>query len=129
MKKTLLLAAALACSGVAQAEIFSCTSTYGAAITPDTVLNAPIPNQSWIADTTRGLRVPGENNVVKDYAGECEVTYRSETSLSAACLVTGLRLVDEAHTIKIDKLPSGIFFYASILNIASMAYAGTCTEI
>ena len=29
MKKTLLLVAALACSGVAQAETYVCTSTYG----------------------------------------------------------------------------------------------------
>ena len=133
MKKTLLLAAALACSGVAQAEIFSCTSTYGAAITRDTLINAPIANQSWIADTTRGLRVPDlgpdENTVVKDYAGECEVTFRDEGFLSATCVVTGLGPVTDTHIIKIDRLPNGIFFSASMLRLTNFSYAGFCTEI
>ncbi len=115
MNKTLLLAAALACSGAAQAEIFSCTSTYGAAITRDTLLNAPIVNQSWIADTTRGLRVPDENKVVKDYAGECEVTFRDEGFLFATCVVTGLSPISKTHTIKIDSLPNGIFFQLQFL--------------
>ena len=130
MKKTLLLAAALACSGAAQAEIVSCTSTYGAAITRDTLVGAPIVNKSWIVDTTRGLRVPDESNeVVKDYAGECEVTFRDEGFLSATCVVTGLGPVTDTHTIKIDRLPNGIFFTASMLRLANFSYAGFCTEI
>jgi hypothetical protein len=75
MKKTLLLAAALACSGaVAQRKRFGLvTSTYGAAIDLYKLVKAPIVTKSWIADTTRGLRVSEDNRVVKDYAGDCEV--------------------------------------------------------
>jgi len=126
MKKTLLLATALACSGAAQAEIFSCTSTYGAAIDRDELVKAPIATQSWIVDTTRGLRVTQENRVVKDYAGDCEVLGRNVGLLAVCNAEDGIF----THTVKIQKRSNGeINFLASMLGVYSISHAGTCTEI
>lgn len=125
MKKTLLLAAALACSGVAQAEIFSCTSTYGAVIDEYRLVNAPIVTQSWVVDTTRGLRVSEDNRVVKDYAGDCEVR-RGGGLLGATCVVYGV----PTHIVEILESSSGeITFLASVLRGFNFSYAGFCTEI
>jgi len=46
MKKTLLIAAALVCSGAAQAEIYSCTSTYGVVIDDDSLLRDDMPTRT-----------------------------------------------------------------------------------
>jgi len=57
MKKTLLLTAALACSGVAQAETWVCTSTHASSISN---YGMPLVSQEyeqgkWVVDTNQGL--------------------------------------------------------------------------
>ena len=129
MKKLLLLAAALACSGVAQAEIFSCTSTFGVGINAESVVGTGIPSRTWIANTRRGLRYSGVNIVADDYSGECEVIARFDSASTTVCT----KYHEEKgnlHAIKIDKLTTGkIIFKASILDLNNFSYAGFCTEI
>jgi hypothetical protein len=71
MKKTLLLAAALACSGVAQAETYVCTSTYGDKIVLEKSLGTDESGATFIADIDKGLRSPTYDGTDKLYSGEC----------------------------------------------------------
>ena len=77
MKKTLLLAAALACSGVAQADVYFCTSLqYAEAHLKNTITisdqefdgdNYDRDTFSAIIDTEKGVSTPNYNL----YKGEC----------------------------------------------------------
>lgn len=127
MKKTLLIAAALACSGMVKAEIYSCTSTYGAAIDNDSLVRDGLPTRTWIADTRRGLRVSGENIAASDYSGNCDVIARIENASTTICTKSDLSIF---RVIKIEKRTTGeITFKASNLDIFNFSYTGFCTEI
>ena len=115
----------------AMGEIFACTSTYGVAINEDSIVAQGIPNQSWIVDTRRGVRVPAENNgeVRKDYIGECKVSSVS-VAMNVWCSAKDLQFPSTAHLIEVDKLTTGeITFKASMYLGFNASYAGTCIEI
>ena len=132
MKKILLLAAALACSGAIQAEIFSCTSTYGATIGADSLLKDGLSARTWIADTRRGLRISGKNEAAGDYSGECEVIAGVDNESTTICTTFESGIFESGNfgVIKIEKLTTGqITFKAAALSHYNFAYVGFCTEI
>ena len=132
MKKTLLLAAALVCTGAAQAEIFSCTSTYGATIGADSLLADGLSTRTWIADTRRGLRTSGQDAAAGDYSGECEVVAIKSNVSTTVCTTfeSGSFESGNFKVIKIEKYTTGqITFKATSLSHYNFAYAGFCTEI
>lgn len=67
MKKTLLLVAALACSGVAQAVSFVCETTASVEANPLGAFISEV-DEIWIVDSDKGWKLTGENN----YQGVCE---------------------------------------------------------
>jgi hypothetical protein len=135
MKKTLLLAAALACSGTVQAEIFSCTSTYGATIGADSLLKDGLSARTWIADTRRGLRISGQDEAAGDYSGECKIVASKDNVSTTVCTTfesgeSGFFESGNFEVIKIEKLTTGqIAFKAAAFSHYNFAYAGFCTEI
>lgn len=124
MKKTLLLAAALACSGVAQAEAYVCTSTYGEAILQERkTLRVAISGVPWIADKNEGLRwsYPDGTNAV--YQGECEEL----TEENLTCSIN-LNSAGGVGTILINR--KDLVFTASFLRSdISFIHLGNCVVI
>ena len=126
MKKTLLLAAALACSGVAQAETYVCTSTFGAAINEDMIVVEGLPVRTWVADTRRGLRIP-DPLTADSYSGECEVMGRTE--IGGVEIICRSSELGQHHSIMIQKLSTRIKFNASYFFAFNFSFSGNCTEI
>lgn len=112
----------------AMGEIFSCTSTYGAAVNRDGLFAADIPRQSWVVDTSRGVRASRAGVVDEDYLGECEVvSYQGEVREAWCSAEQGV--LTKIH-IQINRTNTGpINFLASTFNVYNFSYAGTCTEI
>jgi hypothetical protein len=132
MKKALLIAAALACSGMVKAEIYSCTSTYGATIGADSLLKDGLSARTWIADTRRGLRISGQDEAAGDYSGECKIVASKDNVSTTVCTTFESGLFESGNfgVIKIEKLTTGqITFKAAALSHFNFAYAGFCTEI
>ena len=119
MKKTLLLAAALACSGVAQAETYVCTSTYGALIVNEKTINAG--QRTWIADASEGLRRPSGDKTEESYSGECEIIFDTGLACSSK---TELRI----DTILINTTDL-TFTTSSLLNGGGWVHSGKCVAI
>lgn len=119
MKKTLLLAAALACSGVTQAETYVCTSTYGIFTNFEKTLDSS--QSTWIADTSEGLRRPNGGGAEKSYVGECEKN--SDTHLACSS-----KTESRIDTILINT--TNLTFTTSTLMIDNVwTHSGKCVEI
>ena len=81
MKKSLLLAAALACSGVAQAETYVCTNKKSSTtmhpisgLTPNYTVNTSDDADGYIVDTLRGMRAFNDKGKSKpNFGGSCDV--------------------------------------------------------
>ena len=76
MKKTLLLAAALACSGVAQADNFVCTAEsktdiYDSGTVSINYAEFGITGPTYFVDTSRGFRDLRKDGTETDFEGEC----------------------------------------------------------
>jgi hypothetical protein len=126
MKKTLLLAAALACSGVAQAEIFFCETMGWSATSQDHTFTAEV-DEIWIVDSDKGWKLTGKD----DYEGVCEY------------LKLGSREVLECKYADDPHLSGDIFRYEFTIWLGSAnefvklnryagsvdAYSGRCTKI
>ena len=119
MRKTLLLTAALAYSGAAQAETYVCTSTYGVLIAYEKTVNAS--QRTWIADTSKGLRLPSDDGTEESYEGECEKN--SDTNL--ACSSKNEFRIDTILINTTDKT----FTTSTILNSGGWVHSGKCVEI
>ena len=130
MKKTLLLAAALACSGVAQADTWACTSTAGVSLAETGILSEGIIGRAWVADTERGARYPSPYQAGSEYLGKCEVTVESDGRKFVFCTSypeSGLSVVE---SLRISELTTGeTIFTASHLSTAGVIYAGSCIKI
>ena len=127
MRKTLLLAAAIACSGVVQAEQFVCTAHVFTVMTIDTdtaewVANRGIPTASnpiqVRVDTEKGMYSPDTER----YEGVCEVS-----SNNIRCTDDTLK----TRTIFMhDWDEDGMLFtYSSLWVSQNASYAGACIKI
>ena len=132
MKKTLLLAAALACSGVAQADTWVCTSTAGASLGESGILAEGLIGRTWVADTKRGARFPSSEKAFQagpEYLGKCEVRVHSDGRKDVFC-TSYPELTSFQQSIRILELTTGeIIFSASSLYTAGIIHAGTCIKI
>ena len=79
MKKTLLLAAALACSGVAQAENYICDGKVGSVIEMDKV-TVSLVDADFLISTTAGFKRTGPNQI---YSGKCQMESADDNSVNA----------------------------------------------
>ena len=129
MKKTLLLAAALACSGVAQADTWTCTSTAGASLMRSGYIVEGIIGRTWVADTRRGMRFPSPEKAGSEYLGKCEVTAEFNGKKSVYCNAYYVN-IGVQMSLFINELRTGeIIFSASNLGISGGIHAGTCIKI
>jgi len=119
MRKTLLLTAALACSGVAQAETYVCTSTYGIFTDAKKILDST--QSTWIADTSECIRRHNGDAPEKSYVGECEKN--SDTHLACSS-ITESRI----DTILINTTYL-TFTGATLMYDSVWARSGKCVEI
>lgn len=129
MKKSLLLAAALACSGVAQADTWACTSTAGASLTESGILAKGIIGRTWVADTERGARYPSPYQAGSEYLGKCEVMLQSDGRKEVFCTAYS-DITTSVMSLRILELTTGeTIFTASSLSIAGVIHAGACIKI
>jgi hypothetical protein len=120
MKKTLLLAAALACSGAVKAETYVCTSTYGKLIIEESTLNIDSSGATWIVDNNEGFRWPYLDGTSGVYQGECE-------ELTEANLTCSYSSASAVQTILINR--KKLDFTASTLSEGGRVYSGKCVVI
>ena len=110
----------------AMGETYFCTSTAGTAIDDNGVVNPDLPVQSWIVDSSRGLRIPELDGVAKDYIGECEI----KLAVGVWCTAKHGILSQKNHIEVHKRLNEDITFMASIFGAAyNFAFFGSCTEI
>jgi len=128
MKKILLLAAALACSGVAQAEIYLCIpSYYGSVCT----LSASAkeydkydePDRfAVLVDTEKGIKDP--EDLAAEFKGGCEtVSFKGRSILTCERSID--RFTSSLLTINLDDYK---FMYTARLLEFITSSAGTCTK-
>lgn len=125
MKKTLLLVAALACSGVAQAETYVCTSTYGDMIVNEESYGMDESGATFIADLDRGLRSPTYGGTDEEYSGECG---KYDVLASGDGFSCTSKFGDSVKAILINI--SDLTFTASrIYRDNALVYSGKCVAI
>tara|TARA_B110000091_G_C13558055_1_gene367309 strand:- start:176 stop:577 length:402 start_codon:yes stop_codon:yes gene_type:complete len=132
MKKTLLLAAALACSGVAQAEIWQCNSTHASSISDYgmPLLSQEYAQGEWLVDTNQGL-LRGEEESIglfrQEFEGTCN-TYKEKfircevSSLKEDAVILSILIVDTVWS-KYSYSSIGIQHTAGV-----NSQIGTCTK-
>ena len=125
MKKTLLLAAALACSGAARAETYVCTSTYGNSIYDGKTMGYDESGATWIADIDEGLRSPTYDGTDELYSGECG-KYDVLGSDDGISCTSKLGVAVESILINTSDLT---FTGSSLRREGATAYLGKCVEI
>ena len=127
MKKTLLLAAALACSGVAQAEQFICTAEKRTSLSIDQsaaydFLELGIKSSIYLADTSRGYKLLSNDET--EFVGSCSATPTSILSCeekSYAGIYIAMTLFNGND---------GIHFIRTILSTTILqGEAGSCIKI
>ena len=115
MKKTLILAAVLVCSGVAQADNFICTAKHHTYIHGEEAFavnlrEAGIEGLTYFVDTSRGYRLLTENGEEAEYRGACtealmalvncqELTVLYYQGLSISEKDGTLHFLETSHTI------------------------------
>ena len=126
MKKTLLLAAALACSGVAQAEIYTCTSTTAAVWNTSGFRREIMTPRTWIVDSTKGVRYPTYEGTASEYTGKCKLGATSEIVIFCTA-----ERSDEHSNIRVRESveAQAIIFSASELNDFGVIHVGKCIKI
>jgi hypothetical protein len=130
MKKTLLLAAVLACSGVVQAEQFICTSERRTSLSYNqssatNFLELGIKDLIYFVDTSRGFKLISNNNE-SEFMGVCS---ESENPLSIltceeksyAGIYTAMILFNENDEIH--------FIQTSLATNIQSGNAGSCIKI
>ena len=129
MRKTLLLAAALACSSAAQADIWTCTSTAGASLGQRGLIQEGKGGLTWVADTRRGMRFPSPIEAGSEYLGECEDVSARKNNKVIYCTAT-YEMIGSRISLLINELTTGeIIFTASELNTFGRTSAGNCIKI
>lgn len=110
-------------------ETFFCTSTVATAMNDNGVVNSDLPVQSWIVDSSRGLRVPELDGVAKDYIGECEIK-RALVAVQVWCTAKAGILSQKNHIEVNKRINEDISFMASKFGAAyNLSFFGKCTEI
>ena len=118
MKKTLLLAAALACSGVAQAAVYSCTIEAEINMSsPEGATSEWPAGRMFFVDTEKGYRVEAANF----WSGSCSVGKK------ITCSVSTLLGVDygDTLTVVIDT-EFNLFTAAHLFGLSSNSSTGPC---
>ena len=128
MKKTLLLAAALACSGVAQAEIYLCIPSHygsvssGSASAKEYDKYDDPDRYAILVDTEKGTKDP--EDLAAEFKGGCEtVSFKGRSILT--CDRSIVRFTSSLLTINLDDYK---FMYTARLLEYISSSAGTCTK-
>ena len=125
MKKTLLLAVALACSGVARAETYVCTSLYGDVIVNEKSIGINISGETFIADIDKGLRSPTYDGTDELYSGECD---KYDVLASGDGFSCTSKFGDSVKAILIN-IADLTFTASSLYRDNARVYSGKCVEI
>ena len=140
MKKTLLLAAALACSGAAQAEVWVCEQIQRATVYASFAFasNGKKPSASFaqtsslIVDTEKGIKISDS------YNGSCQVDGAifcvNSTSTTKGDTIQTLVIYPEIKTYFLslniyEKESYEILGVTTEISSRMMSSAGTCTKI
>ena len=119
MKKTLLLAAALACSGVAQAEIYFCQVEQSGLVNSFKVQSDGFKHK-YIISTSVGFK----QTTRESYDGVCE-TYVDESAKSLVC--TNIKpWFSEFLTLDLSNM---LFNHITTSQGVGVLAAGSCTEV
>jgi len=128
MKKTLLLAAALACSGVAQAEIYLCIPSHygsvssGSASAKEYDKYDDPDRYAILVDTEKGTKDP--EDLAAEFKGGCEtVSFKGRSILTCERSID--RFTSSLLTINLDDYK---FMYTARLLEYISSSAGTCTK-
>ena len=126
MKKTLLLAVALACSGAAQADSFFC-ETVGWSSTNQSGAYTGDVDEIWIVDSDKGWKLAGTD----DYEGVCEYIKLGERDVLECKNTEGPFLSGDIlrYEFTIWLGSTNDFVKLNRYSGSVDAYSGRCTEI
>ena len=135
MKKTLLLAAALACSGVAQADVYFCETKGWANVSSSGEINKGEPNDQYVVNSDLGFKWTRAKE--DEYKGSCSFQTHIQTFPTGEEEIKLLKCTDstsiflEEFVISTDERDGNSYPFSYVTNSfdSISVWSGTCTKI
>ena len=135
MKKTLLLAAALACSGVAQADVYFCDTKIWAHVYPSGEIDKAETNDQYVVSSDLGFKWTRAKE--DEYKGSCSFQTHIQTFPTGEGEIKLLKCTDntsiflEEFVITTDDIDGNNYPFSYVTNFfdSISIWSGTCTKI